>query len=70
MTRKLAIRSVRRGVGSMDYIHTLLIMEDNLDMQAYADGVLGDLGDPSDQHTQPDPDFPANSLVPSWCTGL
>ena len=54
----------------MDYIHTLFIMEDDLDMQAYADGdeVLDDFGDTSDQHTQPDPGFPANSLVPSWCT--
>lgn len=31
MVRKLAIRLLRRGVGSMDYIHTLLIMEDDLD---------------------------------------
>ena len=31
MVRKLAIRSLRRGIGSMDYIHTLLIMEDDLD---------------------------------------
>lgn len=29
--RKLAVRGLRRGVGSMDYIHTLLIMEDDLD---------------------------------------
>ena len=27
----LAIRSLRKGIGSMDYIHTLLIMEDDLD---------------------------------------
>ena len=31
MTRKLAIRSLRRGVGSINYIQTLLIMEDDLD---------------------------------------
>ena len=31
MVKKLAIRSLRRGIGSMDYIHTLLIMEDDLD---------------------------------------
>lgn len=31
MVRKLAIRSLRRGIGSMDYIHTLLIAEDDLD---------------------------------------
>lgn len=33
MVRKLAVRSLRRGVGSMDYIHTLLIMEDDLDAE-------------------------------------
>ena len=31
MVRKFAIRSLRRGIGSMDYIETLLIMEDDLD---------------------------------------
>ena len=31
MVRKLEIRGLRRRVGSMDYIHTLLIMEDDLD---------------------------------------
>ena len=29
--KKLAIRSLRRGIGSMDYIQSLLIMEDDLD---------------------------------------
>ena len=37
MTRKLAIRSLRRGVGSMDYIHTLLIMEDDLNNEPSPD---------------------------------
>ena len=31
MVRKLCIRSLRRGIGSMDYIHGLLIAEDDLD---------------------------------------
>ena len=31
--KKLAIRSLRRGIGSMDYIHTLLISEDDLNDQ-------------------------------------
>ncbi|CAB3983502.1 Hypothetical predicted protein [Paramuricea clavata] len=31
LVRKLAIRSLRRGIGSMDYIDSLLIMEDDLD---------------------------------------
>ena len=29
--KKLAIRSLRRSIGSMDYIDALLIMEDDLD---------------------------------------
>ena len=31
MVRKLAVRGLWRGIGSMDYVHTLLIMEDDLD---------------------------------------
>lgn len=31
MVRKICIRSLRRGVGSVDYIHSLLIAEDDLD---------------------------------------
>ena len=31
MVRKLAIRSVRREIGSIDHIHPLLIAEDNFD---------------------------------------
>ena len=31
MVRKLAVQGLRRNIGSMDYIHTLLIMEDDLD---------------------------------------
>ena len=42
MVRKLAIRSLRRGIGSIDYIHTLLIAEDNLDEDAE---VLDNFGD-------------------------
>ena len=31
MVEKLAIRSLRRGIGSMDYIHTLLREDDLYD---------------------------------------
>ena len=31
MIRKLCVRSLRRGTGSMDCIHSLLLMEDDLD---------------------------------------
>ena len=42
MVRKIAIRSLRRGVGSMDYIHTLLIMEDDLDVDDTEDAEMAD----------------------------
>ena len=42
MVRKIAIRSLRRGVGSMDYIHTLLIMEDDLDAEGTEDAEMAD----------------------------
>ena len=41
MVRKLAIRSLRRGIGSMDYIETLLIIDDDLVNQ---DESMGDFG--------------------------
>jgi len=31
MVLRVCIRSLRRGIGSMDYIHGLFIMEDDLD---------------------------------------
>lgn len=42
MVRKLAVRSLRRGFGSMDYIETLLIMEDDLDDESDTTGEFGD----------------------------
>ena len=41
MVRKLAIRSLRRGIGSMDYIETLLIIDDDLVNQNES---MGDFG--------------------------
>ena len=29
MVRKLCVQSLQRGIGSMDYIHSLLIAEDD-----------------------------------------
>ena len=40
MVKKLAIRSLRRGIGSMDYIDTLLIMEDDLDEDASSEFMI------------------------------
>ena len=47
MVKKLAIRSLRRGIGSMDYIDTLLIMEDHLDEDDQDAERLGEFGESS-----------------------
>ena len=47
MVKKLGIRSLRRGIGSMDYIDTLLIMEDDLDEDDLDAERLGELGESS-----------------------
>ena len=53
LVRKLAIRSLRRGIGSMDYIESLLIMEDDLD----EDEDLGEFGQSlSEQSVMPQAD--------------
>lgn len=69
MVRKLAIRGLRRGIGSMDYIHSLLIMEDDLDEIEGED--LNNFQDATDEmsdKTQPEPD--PSKKVPAqvpWC---
>ncbi|CAB4034619.1 Hypothetical predicted protein [Paramuricea clavata] len=47
MAKKLAIRSLRRGIGSMDYVNTLLIMEDDLD-EADGSERMGEFGESSE----------------------
>lgn len=54
MLRKLAIRSLRRGIGSMDYIDSLLIMEDDLDDEDENDR-MDEFGGPS-EHVDPNVD--------------
>ncbi|XP_028412489.1 uncharacterized protein LOC114535324 [Dendronephthya gigantea] len=69
LVRKLAIRSLRRGIGSMDYIDTLLIMEDDLDEDP-EDDQLGDFGEQSSDVGQQDldqPEEPPNAAAPDWC---
>ena len=83
MLRKLAIRSLRRAIGSMDYIDSLLIMEDDLDDEDENDR-MGEFGEPS-EHVDPnvdemqgsrdtapsslDPSQDSNlpAGVPDWC---
>ncbi|CAB4032396.1 Hypothetical predicted protein [Paramuricea clavata] len=82
--KKLAIRSLRRGIGSMDYIDTLMIMEDDLDeddqdaerLAAFGessnDNPLNSGTDPSQSPSHPqDPNptpEPTLESVPDWCT--
>ena len=72
--RKLCIRSLRRGVGSMDFIQGLLIMEDDLDEGHEEDesnvtptpSTSTDLACTSNAGT-PDPEpSPSNKAIP-WC---
>ena len=72
MARKLWVRSLRRGVGSMDYISGLLSREDDLD----EDDTEGDVTPPLAREEEPscidtdtpDPAPPSGSTVPpSWC---
>ena len=74
MVRKLCIRSLRRGVGSMDFIQRLLIMEDDLDEGHKEDEsdvtptptTSTDLACSSNAGT-PDPaPSPSNNAIP-WC---
>jgi hypothetical protein len=77
LVRELAIPSLRRGIGSMDYIDTLLIMEDYLDdtenvgelwqsstKRPHDETSTQDAG--NSQNPGPDPD-PTLSSVPDWC---
>ena len=76
MVRKLAIRSLRRGIGSMDYIDTLLIMEDDLDENP-EDSDLGEFGESTmtvDDNDPPEQDPSrdqaqqfSNTSTPDWC---
>ena len=62
MVRKLAIRSLRRGIGSMDYIDILLIMEDDLDDEVES---LGEFGQSSHSENPFNPDEPTEQSTPT-----
>ncbi len=72
--RKLAIRSLRRGIGSMDYIEILLIAEDDLDEDTEVsddfgndamDTETGETSTQSNQHQSPSSN--SNPETPTWC---
>ena len=67
MVKKLAIRGLRRGVGSMDFIHSLLIMEDDLEDDDAGDEFnKGDDG--TGDATGPSDPGPSGSIpIPEWC---
>ena len=66
MVCKLCIRSLRRGFGSVDFIHGLLIMKDDLDEEENESEVTPILGTStvsgSDTGT-PDPALPNNDFL-------
>ncbi len=64
MVKKLAIRSLRRGIGSMDYIDTLLIMEDDLDEDEDEER-LGAFGESSNDNPLNSGTDPSQSQGPS-----
>ena len=50
MVKKLAIRSLHRGIGSMDYIDTPLVMENDLDEDDHDAERLGAFGESSEDN--------------------
>ena len=68
--KKLCIRSLRRGIGSMDYIDSLLIMEDDLDNANIDDDaeVYGSAAE-AGVAIQPPPPIPQQRQgpLPEWC---
>ncbi|KAL9977828.1 hypothetical protein ACROYT_G015280 [Oculina patagonica] len=73
MVRKLCIRSLRRGVGSMDYIHGLLIMEDDLeDEPSNSSDITPTPGTSTGEQLTsvegtPGPTPPSGSSTVPWC---
>ena len=66
--QKLAIRSLRSGIGSMDNIDTLLIMEDDLDEDSEDNKFVkfGELSTAEEQDLD-QPDEAPNAIAPDWC---
>ena len=70
MVRKLAVHSLRHGIGSMDYIDSLLIMEDDLDddgemVGEFVDQSSGEQADRNIIDTQNYSATPTQSMEPS-----
>ncbi|XP_028416756.1 uncharacterized protein LOC114540966 [Dendronephthya gigantea] len=73
LVRKLAIRGLRRGIGSMDYIHSLLLMEDDLDEAGdesqFWHGTSTQDPEAQDQPNKPPTQDPEHfgTNKPDWC---
>ena len=72
MIRKLAIRSLRIEVGSMDYINTLLIMEDGLNDEPSLDLLSMECNsnvtdEATTVHVSPEPGPSEGHHVVDWC---
>ena len=73
MVRKWAIRKLRRGIGSMDYIHTLLITEDDLDEDVEVFDNFGDEPGDREENTGVQSDHQgecssgSRDVFPPWC---
>ncbi|KAL9969648.1 hypothetical protein ACROYT_G021885 [Oculina patagonica] len=73
MVQKLCLRSLQRGVGSMDYIHGLLIMEDDLkDKLLNNSDITSTPGTSTEEQLTsvegtPGPAPPAGSTTIPWC---
>lgn len=69
MIYKLCVRSLRRGVGSMDHIHVLLLMEDDLDDvqqdSSHSDNYSDNSLDVDGQNPHPPPVEQASKIP--WC---
>ena len=73
MVRKLCIRSLRRGIGSMEYIYGLFIAEDDLDgdenesANLALSSVAAELTATATAAARPEPGPSPAGISPSWC---
>ena len=65
MVKQLGIRSLRRGIGSMDYNDTLLIIENDLDEDDQDAERLGEFGESSHDSPLNSGTDPSQSQTPS-----
>ena len=73
MIKKLCIRSLQRGIGSMDYVDSLLLIEDEDENDSSADEGNVDTPVPQMAALQPAANRPVTTIrppnepLPEWC---